>query len=228
MPIFNLVQHIRTVLGKCGLASIVALIAALSISAPPAQACSCSFPIDWGFIGSAKGRLPANAAGVAWYMPEPLSNEVLVNRFTAEILENGNFRQLQVNVKPVENFTGVYIIAPMDEGLIASATYRFTVDKIGQYASASKQVLVTIDHENLLAESTLNLEIDEATNELIRVAAAVSCSIGLDVAQVSFEAMMPPSQRQWREQLLYRTLVDGGESWYGTSSLRGVGIPGRS
>ena len=215
-------------LGKCGLASIVALIAALSISAPPAQACSCSFPIDWGFIGSAKGRLPANAAGVAWYMPEPLSNEVLVNRFTAEILENGNFRQLQVNVKPVENFTGVYIIAPMDEGLIASATYRFTVDKIGQYASASKQVLVTIDHENLLAESTLNLEIDEATNELIRVAAAVSCSIGLDVAQVSFEAMMPPSQRQWREQLLYRTLVDGGESWYGTSSLRGVGIPGRS
>ncbi len=50
---------------------------------------------------------------------------------------------------------------------------------------------------------------------------------GAWVAQALIETTLPEGAALWRDQLLYRTLVDG-EAWYGKESLCDNYAPGRS
>ena len=111
----SLARRISAMLAKTALAAAAAFIAALWMSAPPAHACSCRFPHDWGFIGAESGRLHANAAGVAWYAQKIRANENLAARFTVEIQDQGEFRPLPAKVSPVEDFSGIHVIAPEGE-----------------------------------------------------------------------------------------------------------------
>ena len=119
---------ICAILKKSVLVYAFFLIGVVWMFAPSAHACSCRLTRDWGFIGPKIGRLPANAVGVAWHKPwlpknlEP--NEVLNTRFRVEIHENRKFRSLPVKVRPVEGFSGIYVIAPEGESLKLGATYR--------------------------------------------------------------------------------------------------------
>ena len=220
---------------KTALAAV--FVAALLMPAPSAYACRCDFPDDWGFIGPKSGRMPANAAGVAWYRPPnrthqstPHTNEDLVARFTVEIFEfeAGKFRSLPVKVSPVKDFPGIHVIAPEGEGLKTGATYRFTDGGIARKTPGHKQVLVTIDRETLSGEMNPTLDIGPVTTEYISVAANAPCFSALKVSQVSVEAKMAQETQQWREQLLYRTIVDGEINWYAEGSMCAMTPPGRS
>ena len=179
--------------------------------------------------------MPANAAGVAWYKPEVWftseeirDNENLAARFTVEIRKAGEFRFLPVKVSPVEDYPGIYVIAPEGEGLKPGATYRFTVDKADTYEEGNKQVLVTIDHQVLSANAEFILDIGPITTEFIGVSAEVSCSDGLEVSQVKAERKLAKDAQKWREQMLYRTIVDGEINWVAYKSLCETIPPGRS
>ena len=229
----GLAQQISPMFGKAVLLSAVVIVAVLWMSSAPAHACSCGFPDDWGFIGSENGRLPANAAGVAWHVPvrygrpEPRAED-LVSRFTVEVREEGEFRPLSVKVSPVEGFSGIYVVAPEGEGLKPGATYRFTVDRIDRYERGHKQVLVTVDRETLSAKTALTLDMGPVTTQYIGVAASGSCFNSLRASQVGVEAKLAQEAQQWREQLLYRTIIDGEERWYAARSLCATIPPGRS
>ena len=172
--------------------------------------------------------MPANAAGVAWYTPEIRANENLAARFTVEIRDQGEFRLLPAKVSPVEDFSGIHVIAPEGEGLKPGATYRFTVDKADRHGRGHKQVLVTIDRENLSTKTALTLDIGPVTTGYITVAAAASCSDALSVSQISVKAKPAQDAQQWREQLLYRTIVDGEINWYAKEYMCATTVPGRS
>ena len=173
--------------------------------------------------------MPANAAGVAWFTPEEIrDNENLAARFTVEIRKAGEFRLLPVKVSPVENFPGIYVIAPEGERLKPGATYRFTVDKADPYGRGHKQALVTIDHRDLSTKTEFTLDIGPITTEFIGVAARVSCSDGLEVSQVKVESKLAKDAQQWREQMLYHTIVNGEINWVAFESLCETIPPGRS
>ena len=112
----GLARQIST-MRSAALVSAVAIAAALSMFPASAHACSCDFPADWGFVGQESGRLPASAAGVAWYAPErlgraePHADEDLAARFTAGVREAGVFRPLPAKVSPVGGFSGIHLTA---------------------------------------------------------------------------------------------------------------------
>ena len=217
-------------LKKTALIFVAALIGALWISTPFAHACSCRFP-SGGFISPKIGRLPANAAGVVWYTRYKLGNkpiEFLKSHSTVEIWENREFRPLPVKVIPVEDFRDTYVIAPEGAMIKPGATYRITVDRKSNYMDGYKQVFVTIDHENLSPNTKLALDVGPVTTKPIRVAASVSCIGSLKVSQARIKSKLPEDARRWREQLLYRTIVDGNIRWNAQDSNCSPFVPGRS
>ena len=189
-------------------------VVAHSFTSPSAYACSCRMAHDWGFIAPQDGRLPANAAGVAWYSGVVRRPDDLPARFTVEIQEERGFRVLPVRVSPVEGFSDVYLIAPDGESLKPGATYRFTVDSVDENAGGHNQILVTIDTVPLLATTAIDLLMEPVSTESIRVSASISCFAPLLVSQVSVEAALPQSIQPWREHLLYRTVIDDGRTWH--------------
>ena len=228
-------RRISTIISNAASVSALAIAAALWLFPAPAHACSCDFPVDWGFIGPESGQLPANAAGAAWYAPErygrpdPRADKDLAARFTVGVREEGVFRPLPARVSPVEGFSGIYVVAPEGEGLKPGATYRFTVDWIDRRNErAHKQVLVTIDGEELSAETALTLDMVPVATGYIGLAASGSCRTALRATQVGVGATLAQEAQQWREQLLYRMVVDGEEIWYAGRSLCAAIPPGRS
>lgn len=205
---------------------LIALIAALPSAA---NACSCSPVIDWGFIGPAQGSLPANAAGVLWFQPEGGWSGNLESRFTAEILEGEEFRQLPVQVSRVDEFakedSGIYVVSAGDKGLKPGSTYRFSVDRADM---GHDQVIVTVDLDSLSDATAFDLVVGKNTSATLRVAAAVQCLTGLDVSLVRIEGRLPLEKRRWREQLLYRTIVNEEVHWQWRSVMCATVIPGRS
>ena len=55
-----------------------------------------------------------------------------------------------------------------------------------------------------------------------------SCSVGLKVSQVKIEGKLAKDAQQWREQMLYRTIVDGEINWIASGSNCVTIPPGRS
>ena len=227
-------RRMKAILGSAALLSMAAMIVALCLPPPPAHACSCGFVEDWGFYGAQESRLPANAAGVAWYAPtarhepEEHTEEILRKRFIVEIREKGTFRPLPVWVRPVKGFRGIYVVGPEGEGLKAGVIYRFTVDEADPDGGGHRQVVVTVDRESLSADTALDLDVGPVTNEFIGVAAGGSCSDGLYVSQVSIEATLAANARQWHEHLLFRTIVDDESEWHARHTLCEPVPPGRS
>ena len=191
----------------------------LCLFAAQAQACSCADTSDWGFIVPENGRLPANAAGVPWYSSSSSWLPGIAQRFTVEVQENGEFRSLPVKVDPLEGLYSLYVVAPQDGRLQAGATYRFTVDKVAKHSEGHRQVTVTIDHQELADNVPLSLEVGPAEKTFISVPLSGQCATTLWVAQVRIEAQLPPESQRWREQLLYRTVIDGERTWYGMRNL---------
>ena len=235
----RLKRHFGARLKQVSLVSAVTLAAILWLSASPVHSCRCRSPQDWGFIGPETGRLPANAAGVAWYAGRRGGfppTEVFATRFTLEaILGPGESRQLPVRVTRVEDFPGVYVIGPRGESLKAGATYRFTVDKVHPHYQkaqlAHRQVEVTIDPGILSSRTLLSLDVGPTHAGVISVPMAVSCSTSVHASQVRIEAKLPREARAWAPQLLYRTIVDdrGLESiWLAQEDNCDTIPPGRS
>ena len=221
-------RRINKIFSNNTLLFLAILIGALLISTTSAHACSCNYSSVRGFLGPKVGRLPANAAGVAWYTPSGGQPENLKKHLTVEILEMDHFKPLPVKVSSVKGFRDIYVIAPEGEKLKSGATYRFTADEAGQHGRAHQQVLVTIDRENLLAETELKLELGTVKTDKIAVAAAISCSKMRKATQVKIKSKLPLRARQWREQLLYRTIVDGNILWLAMSSICTPIVLGRS
>ena len=104
----------------------------------------------------------------------------------------------------------------------------FTVDEVEAYSEGNRQVLVTIDREELPVETPIMLEVEPVMRYSIRVSAGGSCSTVLSAANVRIATELGPAVQRWREQLLYRTLIDGGRSWHPTSTLCATVPGGRS
>lgn len=211
-----------------------AAIIVSSMAPSPVQACSCRGFEDRGFLGPRDGRLPANAAGVAWYVPwtryqlEAPGIEELERRFTVEIRDGGTFRQLPVSVTPVEGFLGVYVVGAAGEGLKVGTTYRFTVDKAHPRGYGLRQVVVTVDRDGLPADAELGLQIGPATSASVHVPDGASCSARIMATQVAIDAILAPHASRWREQLLYRSILDGYVEWNLPDSACSLIPPGRS
>ena len=72
------------------------------------------------------------------------------------------------------------------------------------------------------------MDIGPITTEFIGVATGVSCSDGLEVSQVKVEGKLAKDAQRWREQMLFRTIVDGEFNWVTRDSLCEAIPPGRS
>ena len=221
-----------TLLPKTGLAQTAALLAVLGTPVPSANACTCSFSHDWGFVGPEIGRLPANAVGVAWYAPQRQDPKELERRLSVEILEGSGFRVLPVRVSIVEEFStessGMYLVAPKGVELTPGATYRLTDNRADWNGLGHKQVLVTIDREILSAKTSFSLDVGPVTIEVIHVAAAALCFDILFVAQTRINGNLPQNAQLWRENLLYRTIVDEDYHWRPRTDLCMPVVPGRN
>ena len=207
-------------------ASALALIFAFWIGMPvlPAHGCSCGLSYGGEFVAPKDGRLPANAVGIVWYE----HNLEHLARFTVEVREEGTFRELPVTVAPVKNFLGAQIIAPVG-GLKTGATYRFTAAAFDWSKNRDEQVRVqvTVDSERLSAQTAFALNVSPVTTDSIGVAMAVSCRGRLLAARADIKTRLPSSAQRWREQLLYRTQVDG-DDWYASDGNCSRYPPGRS
>ena len=215
----------------------ITILTLTSVTSPPstAHACSCLFDEHWGFLGTARGRLPANAAGVPWYRPagrwweEERPGENIEHRFTAEILDGSKYRQLPVSVRRLDvfsdDYSGVYVVAPAGERLQPGATYRFSVDQAGE---GHRQVIVTVDRDTLTEGASFDLETGKLMNERLTVPMSASCVGGLDAALVHIKGSLSSDAERWREQLLYRTIVDDRIHWRASESMCSSDVPGRT
>ena len=216
---------------------MIAVAVGLCLYAAQTFACSCGPYREFGFVGHEVGRLPANAPGIAWFAScEPkwlCRTPVVDDRFTLELLDGGMFRKLPILVSLSDDIEAdrrqdrIYIIAPHG-GLLPGATYRVT-DHLAKVRDrhVDRRVLVTVDHEDLLAGTALTLDIGPANTKAIEVAAGVSCSDVVEASEASIAARLPPGAHAWRDQLLYRTIVDG-ERWQPTTSFCSRPRVGRS
>ena len=230
----RIIGFFATALGKALCVSLAVFVCMSGLSALPAHACSCTSFFEWGFFGGENGTLPANAIGIGVYAIdiEPDSGITGTIDFTVERLVEGGFQRLPERVIFVEDFGGVYVVAPQ-EGLKPGSTYRFTGNSMagdrGSDEGRDKQVTVTVSPAELSAKTAFTLDIGPVTTEHIRVAAGVSCVGGLEVAYADVEAVLGEEAQQWREQLMYRTIVDDEFIWWndGGSMCSNV-LPGRS
>ena len=213
--------------GRPSLLAVVLVILSSTVVVSPAGACSCLHTSHWGFLAPADGRLPANAVGVAWYRPPPSRSFALVlAQVSVEMrAEDGTFDQVPAVVKAVDGFQGVFVIGPRD-GFRPGATYRFT-DRGERRRKVPERVTVTVDDAPLEAATPLSLRVFPLYSETISVGVDSSCAAPLWVAQVLTEVTLPARFREWRDQLLYRTFVDG-RVWRPRSHLCDHIPPGRS
>lgn len=181
----------------------------------------------WGFLAPENGRLPANAVGVAWHRPvRSKSISLVLAQVSVEMQQDDAFHQVPATAEAVPGFPGVFAIGPRD-GFRVGMTYRFT-DHGERRGKVPRQVLVTIDGARLEATTPLSLRIWPLYSEMISVlTTGGSCSTALWVAQALTEVTLPEVASEWRDQLLYRTLVDG-EVWRGSVSLCVHYLPGRT
>lgn len=230
MSIRQFARHVRRIFGSGASPVALALVMTLSLVAMPVQACSCRGAGDWGFIGPQDGRIPANSVGVAWFSTHGgRTHSALEERFTVEIWDGSVFRPLSVAVNPVGGYTGLFVVAPEGERMRPGATYRFTTTgELDEYSEGNRQVIITVDHEELAADTPLTLEVESVTRDSIRVSAEGSCSTELRAAQVRVRAEPGQSAQRWRDQLLYRTLIDGSQLWFPTRSACATVPFGRS
>ena len=193
------------------LAAAAASAGVLAFTSSPAHACSCP-DSGRGFMAPEGGRLPSNAKGVTWYgqIWDP-SN--LSEWFAVEVLVDDSFRPLPVRVDRVDGFPGVYVVAPDGQRLWPGATYRFTADRVIQLSSWHVRVEVTVDQESLTEATGLDLIVGPARVRTIRAPASRSCNALLLASQVDLEVSWPEYAQRWRDQLLYRTLVDESTTW---------------
>lgn len=216
---------------ECGgwpsLVAVALAIVSSTVVVSPAGACSCLASSVWGFLAPAGGRLPANAVGVAWYRPPSSKSFTLVlAQVSVEIrAEDGSFDQVPAVVEAVDGFPGVFVIGPRG-GLRPGATYRFT-DRGERRRKAPERVTVTVDDAPLEAAMPLSLSIWPLYSETISVGVGSSCQAPLWVAQVLTEVALSEPFQEWRDQLLYRTFVDG-RIWRPKSHLCDHIPPGRS
>lgn len=218
--------------------SIILAAICLCLSSTHALACSCIRLPEVGFVGHETSRLPANAAGIAWYVSkwakdrrgEPVTDD----RFTLEIFEGGTFYELAAHVRQIDDFSMpsgdflIYLIAP-GEGLTPGATYRVT-DSLATMVRGDRverRMIVTMDQEVLSADTAFTLDIGPANRKLIHLAAAASCSSMHEVSEAWITSRLPPVAHAWRDQFLYRTVVDGNP-WQPRSSICSRVEPGRS
>lgn len=193
----------------------------------PADACLCEAREYWGLLAPENGRLPANAAGVAWHKPgESVPHVAILAQVSVEARQDGVSREVPATVRDVPGFPGVYSIGPRD-GLIAGLEYRFT-DRGERSAGVPRQVVATVDAASLEPPTSLTGQVWPLYSETIAVAdGGGSCWVAQWVTQALIEATLPQTAGHWRDQLLYRTLVDG-EPWYAKSSVCDYHPPGRN
>ena len=199
----------------------------LLVGAPQlARACSCLKFQNWGFLGPETGRLPVNATGVAWHKPgDRVSRSEVLAQVSVEIERDGAFHEVPAVAKDVPGFPGVFAVGP-EGGLRAEATYRFT-DHGDQWSRVPRQVLITVDSTSLVSGTPLLGQAWPLYSETISVPSGGTCREAQFVAQALIETTLPAAADRWKEQLLYRTLVDG-EAWYGKDSACHYVPPGRS
>ena len=234
---------------KVGALAAALAAAALGFGGSPAAGCSCAGPgPHWGFLGPDTGRLPANAAGVLWYLPEHWQGkrsaeeiDRLTGNLTAEIRRAAGFLQIPVEVSrysgpPTDDqatfAAGRFFLVAPAEGFRPGKTYRFTDNSDEEWESdwpahGHRQVVFFVDRQYLERDTPLELELTSPAMEELRIAAGASCSDTRGVSNVQAAAELPIGADDWRDQLLYRTLIDD-RVWVGKSSLCQVILPGRS
>ena len=97
-----------------------------------------------------------------------------------------------------------------------------------RYENVHRQVLVTVDREKLSADTRLSLKTRPAKTKYIRVAGTPAFWTEEKVSQVRIKSELPQGAQRWREQLLYRTIIDGNIKWIAMKSLCSTIVPGRN
>lgn len=235
---------------KVAMVATATIVASLALDVRPASGCSCAGPPPhWGFLGPDTGRLPANAAGVLWYLPPPWATERsaeeldrLIGNLTAELRRATGYIDIPVKVDRYEGpltrdwskwEMGTFFLVTPADGLRPGKTYRFTDHSDDQWendrpARGQRQVVFIVDRQELTPDTPLELEFTELAIEDLRIKSiGGGCSETLRVSHAPIAANLPTGADDWRDQLLYRTLVDG-KLWVGKRGLCQTVLPGRT
>lgn len=223
---------------------LLAAIGGVAFGSAPTRACSCPPPAAYhGFVGPEIGRLPANAVGVLWYFPVKKSEtaEKRTDKLAVEVLREAGYAELPVKVTrydglPDHHAGWFYVVAPL-HGIEPGSTYRFTDRNDSEWLkynpkrqrvlpTGRKQVIVTVDHEKMDVDAPLEFVVSLPTiGTLHLVSNGGLCSRESRTSSVGVAVRLPVES--WRDQLLYRTVIDG-KIWGGKRSWCQQILPGRS
>ena len=92
-----------------------------------------------------------------------------------------------------------------------------------------QRISVTVsDRAAVSPAGPVTLKIGEPITDALQVAAGVSCSAGVNAAQLPIEMDLPEAMRAFRDQLYFETIIDGTDRWSPSASICSLVLPGAS
>lgn len=198
-----------------------------------ANACSCAFVANWGFLADTSGALPRNASGLVWQgHDKPEARDFGVIDLGAG--GKGKPRAIPFELLPIGE--GLWLVRP-GSALPVGHTVRFATTKYNNFRQGlaldgtppmAYLDMTVVDEELRLTDADLKLEASPIAVESLRVARGASCSGEIQVPQSKVRLVLPEAAEKFRQLLVFTTLVDGKPGYGPRSSLCSIVPAGRS
>ncbi len=189
-----------------------------------ALACSCLGPAPLGLLGK-DGTLPANSWGVLWDN-QSRSQDNPQTLAPVKIIGPGG-KPLKLESKPISPEAGVKLVLLRPAGgFKPGQQYRF--EGVSGRQEAQRITVSRSATALTKAHTALELKVGALKREAITVLTRYgSCSTTVSTNVVPIELNLPAAALPFKDQLYYRTVVDG-QPWKPLRSLCSQPVPGVS
>lgn len=212
--------------------ALCALVASQLGAPRSADACSCKFQRNYGFLVERDGELPANARGLVWAGSDEVSDR---DFDVVRVTDEGEIPVPFELVKLQRRLVLVRLTEPTTPG----QRYRFRATMFNEYraryteggedstfvALAGGRLLVhqiemVVSEDALELPATgLKLRVSRPEQTSIGVSAPRSCSETIEASVVQLAVVLPKRLQKFAGHLGYRTLIDGQASWNPAGSV---------
>lgn len=212
--------------------AIICTIAATLVASTrgAAQACSCAMPDALGFV-AVSGELPANAKGVVWIgRAKPSAKAIKVFRIGAK----GKAAAVPFKIDALGLWDkadpeySLFLIRPV-KAMKPGERYRFVAKEHGGSDDVPQTHEYTVSDQPVTeASEAVELSATPVQSGTERVSdVSGMCSNSVAAVASNIRVILPQTWVPFREQLMYRTIVND-TPWHPKSSLCRTLMPGRS
>lgn len=215
-----------------GWMAAVGLLCAVFLAPERAAACSCMDIKDWGFV-SGGGPIPSNSRGLLWW--GEFEGAAGTDQSPPVQIASASGEPLPVEYELVtkdQSQKSLWLFRPRD-GFKIGKSYVFTTRRtLIEYRpgrGVEQRVSVTVSDQAAVSPAgPVALKIGEPIIGALRIAAAYSCSTGVNAEQLPIEMDLPEAMRAFRDYLYFETIIDGIDRWFASASLCAPTVPGTS